>query len=97
MYMAFQRWRKGTGHDYNTQSVGAEDGEGRIEKERTYGIKHWGRVRTISKIHIQSKTPEMGAPGPLGRTSSQEELLPYLILPYYTGSRTRSGRLCNCT
>eukprot|EP00965_Chrysotila_dentata_P148113 4889272-Pleurochrysis_carterae.AAC.1 len=29
----------------------------------------------------------MGAPGALGPTSSQEELLPYLTLPYYCSAR----------
>eukprot|EP00965_Chrysotila_dentata_P210441 6185881-Pleurochrysis_carterae.AAC.2 len=81
MHMAFQRWRNGIWHDYDAQAAGMEDGEGRIEKERTYGIKHWGRVRTMPRIHIQFKTPEMGASGPLRPTSSQEE--PYLTLPYF--------------
>eukprot|EP00965_Chrysotila_dentata_P209580 6185376-Pleurochrysis_carterae.AAC.1 len=39
--------------DYNVRGVGTEEGEGNIEKEKTYGIKHWGRVRTIPRIHIQ--------------------------------------------
>eukprot|EP00965_Chrysotila_dentata_P237788 6202129-Pleurochrysis_carterae.AAC.1 len=55
MHTAFQRWRKGIGHDHNTQEVRTEDGEGSIEKKRMYGIKHWGRVRTIPMIHIQVK------------------------------------------
>eukprot|EP00965_Chrysotila_dentata_P220115 6191583-Pleurochrysis_carterae.AAC.3 len=55
MHMAFQRCRKGLWQDYDTHAAGIEEEEGRIEKERTYGIKHWGRVRTIPRIHIQVK------------------------------------------
>eukprot|EP00965_Chrysotila_dentata_P254733 6211980-Pleurochrysis_carterae.AAC.2 len=53
MHGAFQRWRKGVWREYDTQAEGKEEREGRIERKRTYGIKHWGRVRTISRIHIQ--------------------------------------------
>eukprot|EP00965_Chrysotila_dentata_P146613 4841328-Pleurochrysis_carterae.AAC.2 len=54
--MAFQRWRKGIWHDYDAQAGGIENGEGRLEKERTFGIiKLWGRVRTIPRIHTQIK------------------------------------------
>eukprot|EP00965_Chrysotila_dentata_P257955 6213056-Pleurochrysis_carterae.AAC.1 len=28
---------------------------GKRKRERTYGIKHWGRVRTIPRIHLQVK------------------------------------------
>eukprot|EP00965_Chrysotila_dentata_P262098 6214469-Pleurochrysis_carterae.AAC.1 len=55
MHMAFQRWRRGIGYDNHAHGLGAEDGVGDIEKEKTYGIKHWGRVRTIPRIHIQVK------------------------------------------
>eukprot|EP00965_Chrysotila_dentata_P142000 4694008-Pleurochrysis_carterae.AAC.1 len=54
-YMAFQRWKRGIVHNHNPQTEGTEEGEGRTEKEKTYGIKHWGRVRTIPRIHLQVK------------------------------------------
>eukprot|EP00965_Chrysotila_dentata_P131567 4349358-Pleurochrysis_carterae.AAC.1 len=34
MYEAFQRWRKGVWHEYDTQAEGKEEREGRIERER---------------------------------------------------------------
>eukprot|EP00965_Chrysotila_dentata_P237178 6201728-Pleurochrysis_carterae.AAC.1 len=43
MNTAFQRWREGVRHEYEKQTEGEEDGEGRIERERRYGIKHWDR------------------------------------------------------
>eukprot|EP00965_Chrysotila_dentata_P043248 1437183-Pleurochrysis_carterae.AAC.1 len=55
MHMAFQRWRKEVCQDYDTQAGGTEEWEGKVEKERTHGIKHWGRVRTIPRVHIQVK------------------------------------------
>eukprot|EP00965_Chrysotila_dentata_P255865 6212362-Pleurochrysis_carterae.AAC.8 len=55
MHKAFQRWRKGVWHEYDAQAEGKEDGDGRIERVRTYGTKHWGRVRTVPRIHIQVK------------------------------------------
>eukprot|EP00965_Chrysotila_dentata_P064495 2138581-Pleurochrysis_carterae.AAC.1 len=80
MSKAFRNWRKRLeleGH----QIRGKEDGKREIEREKTYGIKHWGRVRSVPKIHIQMisiKTPDMGALGPLRPTSSLlEEILPY--------------------
>eukprot|EP00965_Chrysotila_dentata_P178039 5881394-Pleurochrysis_carterae.AAC.1 len=64
MHMAFQRWRKGEWQDYHIQAGGIEEGEGRTEKERTYGIKYWGRDRTIPKVHIQVKNfLQMRIPG----------------------------------
>eukprot|EP00965_Chrysotila_dentata_P151323 5001581-Pleurochrysis_carterae.AAC.1 len=53
MHRAFQNWRRGIGHEYKVREAGTEEGGGDIEKERTYGIKYWGRVRTIPRIHIQ--------------------------------------------
>eukprot|EP00965_Chrysotila_dentata_P256844 6212687-Pleurochrysis_carterae.AAC.1 len=55
MHKAFQKWRKGAWHEYDAQAEGKEDREWRIETKRTYGIKHWFRVRTIPRIHIQVK------------------------------------------
>eukprot|EP00965_Chrysotila_dentata_P010992 357642-Pleurochrysis_carterae.AAC.1 len=39
MHKAFQKWRKGVCHEYDAQVEGKEDGEGRIERVRTDGIK----------------------------------------------------------
>eukprot|EP00965_Chrysotila_dentata_P238409 6202480-Pleurochrysis_carterae.AAC.1 len=55
MHKAFQRWRKGVWHEYDAQAEGREEGEERGKGERTYGVKHWGRSRTIPRIHIQVK------------------------------------------
>eukprot|EP00965_Chrysotila_dentata_P114591 3787462-Pleurochrysis_carterae.AAC.1 len=44
----------GKGYGTNMMHRRREKRMGREEKrEWTYGIKHWGRVRTIPKIHIQ--------------------------------------------
>eukprot|EP00965_Chrysotila_dentata_P044844 1489915-Pleurochrysis_carterae.AAC.1 len=53
MRKAFQSWKKRVWHDYDAQRGGKADGERGKERERTYGIKHWGRVRSIPRIHIQ--------------------------------------------
>eukprot|EP00965_Chrysotila_dentata_P216583 6189458-Pleurochrysis_carterae.AAC.1 len=60
MHKAFQKLRRGVWHAYNAQAERKEDGEGRIERERTYGMKHWGRVRTIPRIlrEYSYRTPE---------------------------------------
>eukprot|EP00965_Chrysotila_dentata_P244248 6205854-Pleurochrysis_carterae.AAC.2 len=57
---------------------GKEEEERRKERERTYGIKYWGRM-------IPIKTPDMGALGALRLTSSIEELLPYHTIQDKTG------------
>eukprot|EP00965_Chrysotila_dentata_P011047 359040-Pleurochrysis_carterae.AAC.2 len=45
MHKAFQRWRIiRVGHEHDAQARRKEDGEGEREKERTYGMEHWGRV-----------------------------------------------------
>eukprot|EP00965_Chrysotila_dentata_P052658 1747345-Pleurochrysis_carterae.AAC.1 len=53
MGKAFQTWRKRSGLESNNQIGGEEDGKREIEKERTYGIKYWGRIRSVPKIHEQ--------------------------------------------
>eukprot|EP00965_Chrysotila_dentata_P217036 6189738-Pleurochrysis_carterae.AAC.2 len=53
MNKAFQTWRKGLRQEYDEQGAGKEEGKERIEREKTHGIKYWGRVRTIPKIHKQ--------------------------------------------
>eukprot|EP00965_Chrysotila_dentata_P031262 1040775-Pleurochrysis_carterae.AAC.1 len=54
-HKAFQRWREKVWHAYEAQTGGKEDGEKGKERERTYGIKCWGRVRSIPRIHVQIK------------------------------------------
>eukprot|EP00965_Chrysotila_dentata_P219784 6191354-Pleurochrysis_carterae.AAC.2 len=43
MQKAFQRWRKRVWHECDERAEGKEDGEGRKEREMTYGMKHWGQ------------------------------------------------------
>eukprot|EP00965_Chrysotila_dentata_P236970 6201622-Pleurochrysis_carterae.AAC.1 len=43
-HKAFQRWRKRCGMNMRHRRGGKEDGEKGKERERTYGIKYWGRV-----------------------------------------------------
>eukprot|EP00965_Chrysotila_dentata_P002473 80247-Pleurochrysis_carterae.AAC.1 len=57
MYMAFQRWRNGIGDDLNVRVMDEEMRKGNIEKERNYGIKHWGRFRTISVSYTHLTLP----------------------------------------
>eukprot|EP00965_Chrysotila_dentata_P259961 6213741-Pleurochrysis_carterae.AAC.1 len=51
MNKAFQRWRTRVKHDNEEQVDGKEEGDRKLEKKRTYGIKNWGKVRTIPRIH----------------------------------------------
>eukprot|EP00965_Chrysotila_dentata_P041383 1372679-Pleurochrysis_carterae.AAC.1 len=53
MNKAFQKWKKRVWHEQDEQEGGEKDEDGRIEKEKTYVIKHWGKVRTIPRIHKQ--------------------------------------------
>eukprot|EP00965_Chrysotila_dentata_P037893 1260144-Pleurochrysis_carterae.AAC.1 len=55
MNKAFQTWRKKLRHEHDEQEEGKEEGNGRLERERTYGVKHWGKVKTIPRIHKQVK------------------------------------------
>eukprot|EP00965_Chrysotila_dentata_P012675 418385-Pleurochrysis_carterae.AAC.1 len=55
MNKAFQRWRAKTKYEKEGQVDGKEEGDRRLEKEKTYGIKNWGKVRTIPRIHKQVK------------------------------------------
>eukprot|EP00965_Chrysotila_dentata_P234061 6199967-Pleurochrysis_carterae.AAC.1 len=52
---AFQTWKKRVLHELDEQAEGKEEGEERSEKEKTYGIKYWGKIRTIPRIHKQVK------------------------------------------
>eukprot|EP00965_Chrysotila_dentata_P003566 116958-Pleurochrysis_carterae.AAC.1 len=55
MNNAFQRWRLRVKHECDEQVEGKEEGDRRLEKVRTYGIKNWGKVRTIPQVHEQVK------------------------------------------
>eukprot|EP00965_Chrysotila_dentata_P197645 6178314-Pleurochrysis_carterae.AAC.2 len=50
MSKAFKKWKFMTG-DSKEDREGNKEPEER--KERTYGIKHWGRSRAIPRIHIK--------------------------------------------
>eukprot|EP00965_Chrysotila_dentata_P257997 6213062-Pleurochrysis_carterae.AAC.4 len=76
MNIIFQRWRKGTRHEYEKQTEGEVDGDGRIEKEKRNFCK-WGLDDSGWLLVGNVKTPEMGASGLLRPTSSNEEILPY--------------------
>eukprot|EP00965_Chrysotila_dentata_P113546 3752426-Pleurochrysis_carterae.AAC.1 len=51
----FQRWRSRVRHECDEQVEEKEDWNRRLERKRTYGIKHWGKVRSIPKIYKQVK------------------------------------------
>eukprot|EP00965_Chrysotila_dentata_P160723 5307321-Pleurochrysis_carterae.AAC.2 len=53
MNEVFQIWKKRVRHEQEEQAEGIEDGDGRLEREKTYGNKHWGKVRAIPRIHKQ--------------------------------------------
>ena len=55
MRKAFQNWRKKLWPEYSTHIGRKEGGKRGTEREKTYGIKHWGRVRSVPKIHTQVK------------------------------------------
>eukprot|EP00965_Chrysotila_dentata_P140235 4636238-Pleurochrysis_carterae.AAC.1 len=55
MNQAFQSWKSRVRQGSHEQVEGREDGDGRLERERTHGIKNWGKVRTIPRIHKQIK------------------------------------------
>eukprot|EP00965_Chrysotila_dentata_P103234 3408014-Pleurochrysis_carterae.AAC.1 len=53
MNKAFQRWRTRVRHEGDEQVEGKEEGDRILERERTYGIRYWDKVRTIPRIHEQ--------------------------------------------
>eukprot|EP00965_Chrysotila_dentata_P141826 4687742-Pleurochrysis_carterae.AAC.1 len=55
MNKAFQNWKANIKNEKEEQVDGKEKGDSRLEKEKTYGIKNWGKVRTIPRIHKQVK------------------------------------------
>eukprot|EP00965_Chrysotila_dentata_P261083 6214132-Pleurochrysis_carterae.AAC.3 len=51
---AFMKWKKATGCE-NKEKEERKENEEEGEKAKTYGIKHWSRVRTIPRIHTEVK------------------------------------------
>eukprot|EP00965_Chrysotila_dentata_P174535 5761181-Pleurochrysis_carterae.AAC.1 len=52
MNKAFQTWRKRLRHEYDEHGEGNEEVKERLEREKTNGIKYWGRVRTIPRMQL---------------------------------------------
>eukprot|EP00965_Chrysotila_dentata_P147610 4873491-Pleurochrysis_carterae.AAC.1 len=52
MQRMFPKWPKTTGYD-NQEQKGKGKGGKEGGRENTYGIRHWGRVKSIPKIQIQ--------------------------------------------
>eukprot|EP00965_Chrysotila_dentata_P015146 500797-Pleurochrysis_carterae.AAC.1 len=55
MKEAFQYWKALTCGTYTEKDKGKEHEKDKGVTERTYGIKHWGRIRTTPKLHKQVK------------------------------------------
>eukprot|EP00965_Chrysotila_dentata_P152724 5047824-Pleurochrysis_carterae.AAC.1 len=55
MKEAFQIWKALTGRAYMEKDEGKEHEKDKGSTERTYGIKHWGRIRTTPRLHKQVK------------------------------------------
>eukprot|EP00965_Chrysotila_dentata_P014208 471147-Pleurochrysis_carterae.AAC.1 len=55
MLKMFIKWKRNAGYKQD----GLDTGQGREreerKKEKTYGIKYWGRVGTIPRIHMKVK------------------------------------------
>eukprot|EP00965_Chrysotila_dentata_P188753 6172930-Pleurochrysis_carterae.AAC.2 len=51
----FLTWKKNTGYGSQEQKERKEKGEKEGGQEKIYGIKHWGRVRSVPRIHIHVK------------------------------------------
>eukprot|EP00965_Chrysotila_dentata_P233845 6199833-Pleurochrysis_carterae.AAC.1 len=87
MLKLFIRWKRNVGYGQGEspdkgKGTEVEETEGG-ETEKTYGIQHWGRVRTVPRIQLGVKNflqKGMGASGLLRLTSSFEELLSYHIM-----------------
>eukprot|EP00965_Chrysotila_dentata_P129613 4285053-Pleurochrysis_carterae.AAC.1 len=56
MNKAFQRWKTKIKYESKERVDGKEEGDRKLEKVRTYGIKNWGKVKTIPRIHKQAKS-----------------------------------------
>eukprot|EP00965_Chrysotila_dentata_P197940 6178507-Pleurochrysis_carterae.AAC.4 len=55
MKQAFKRWKSSAGYGSKTIQEGNKENNNDDHKEKTYGIKHWGRFRIAPRIHIQVK------------------------------------------
>eukprot|EP00965_Chrysotila_dentata_P176459 5826669-Pleurochrysis_carterae.AAC.1 len=56
MSKLFKRWKLTTGFDNKDNKEETEGDKGSEErKEKTHGMKHWGRYRAIPSIHITVK------------------------------------------
>eukprot|EP00965_Chrysotila_dentata_P021509 712557-Pleurochrysis_carterae.AAC.1 len=75
MKEAFQYWKALTCGTYTEKDKGKEHEKDKGATERTYGIKHWGRIRTILRLHKQVKRFFQTGSHPRKRRS-----LPYLTL-----------------
>eukprot|EP00965_Chrysotila_dentata_P078654 2592327-Pleurochrysis_carterae.AAC.1 len=53
---AFQKWKTLIRHEHMDKGGGEEHKEENEKIEKTHGIKHWGRVRTIPRLHMQVKS-----------------------------------------
>eukprot|EP00965_Chrysotila_dentata_P036933 1228858-Pleurochrysis_carterae.AAC.1 len=97
MLQMFMRWRRKAGYRQNEQE--SPDGEkekmkadevDRGEKEKTYGIKYWGRVRAIPRIHLRVKNfLQKGVGTPEAYILARGAL----ILSYLTEFQTASAML----
>eukprot|EP00965_Chrysotila_dentata_P159030 5253810-Pleurochrysis_carterae.AAC.1 len=47
VYNTFQTWKKRVRQEYDGRVEAEEDGDRRLNREKTYGNKYWGKVRTI--------------------------------------------------
>eukprot|EP00965_Chrysotila_dentata_P140365 4640685-Pleurochrysis_carterae.AAC.1 len=81
MNKAFQAWKKRVVHDLDELAEGKDEGEERIEKEKTDWMSDF--------CFGNQQTPGMGALVSLGPTSSTEELLPYHTIPFNTERSVR--------
>eukprot|EP00965_Chrysotila_dentata_P084357 2785451-Pleurochrysis_carterae.AAC.1 len=55
MKEAFQYWKASTCGTYTEKDEGKEHEKDKGTTERPYGIKHWGRIRTVPRLHKQVK------------------------------------------
>eukprot|EP00965_Chrysotila_dentata_P198294 6178695-Pleurochrysis_carterae.AAC.5 len=56
MKEAFQKWKSLMQHEHTDKDWGQAHKEEGGSKVKTYGIKHWGRVRTIPRVNQQVKS-----------------------------------------
>eukprot|EP00965_Chrysotila_dentata_P256886 6212707-Pleurochrysis_carterae.AAC.2 len=51
----FIRWKRNVGYKQDSFDEGQGKENEEEKKEKTYGIKYWGRMRTIPRIHMKAK------------------------------------------